>query len=254
MSDAPARWLLRLRRGAAEPRVRLFCLPPAGGGTSTFRDWRDELDAAVELVLVQLPGREMRVSEPPLRDLGELVERLARVLLPEISRPFALFGHSFGALIAFELARLFRRRGWGRPSHLFFSARRAPHVPSNGSRLATLPDARLIEAVQRRFGGIPPEIAANREWTSLILPALRADVGMDESYQLVPEPPLDCPTTILGGTSDRALPRRELEEWRRHAAGPFTIRELPGDHFFLRSGQSHREVLRTLAVALLGGT
>src|SRR5205085_1456366 len=120
VSDAPAKWLLRFP-AAPHPRVRLFCLPPAGGGTTVFRDWRQELDASVELILVQLPGRETRFDEPPIRDREALIERLGRLLLPELERPFALFGHSFGALLAFELARLLRRRGWGKPAHLFFS-------------------------------------------------------------------------------------------------------------------------------------
>lgn len=250
VSDAPAKWLLRFP-AAPHPQVRLFCLPPAGGGTTLFRDWRQELDASVELILVQLPGRETRLDEPPIRDREALVERLGRLLLPEIERPFALFGHSFGALLAFELARLLRRRGWGKPAHLFFSARRAPHVLRNGSQLAHLPDKRLLAAVQRRYGGIPPEIARQPEWMSMILPALRADIAIDESYRYTDEPPLDCPVTVFGGSGDSTLSRAALEAWRIHATQRFTVREFPGDHFFLRSGQSHQLLVQAIAGELL---
>ena len=250
VNDAPAKWLLRFP-AAPHPRVRLICLPPAGGGTTTFRDWRQELDASVELVLVQLPGRETRLDEPPIRDREALVERLGRLLLPELGRPFALFGHSFGALLAFELVRLLRRRGWGKPAHLFFSARRAPQVRRNGSPLAHLPDKRLLDAVQRRYGGIPPEIAREPEWVSMILPALRADIAIDESYRYADEPPFDCPVTVFGGSKDSTLPRTALEAWRIHAAQRFTVREFPGDHFFLRSGQSHQLLVQAIAEELL---
>ena len=248
--DTRAKWLQRFR-GAQPPRVRLFCLPPAGGGTMTFRGWRDELDPAIELVLVQLPGHETRMNERPIDDREALIELLARVLLPEVRQPFALFGHSFGALLAFELVRLLRRRGWGKPVHLFFSARRAPQIVHNGLLLAQLPDDRLLDAVQRRYGGIPPEIAREPEWASLIVPALRADVAIDEGYRYVEEPPLECGVTVFGGQRDFALPRRDLEAWRAHAAERFTLREFPGDHFFLRADQSHRLLVRAIGEELL---
>lgn len=247
--DEHAKWLLRFP-AAVDSQVRLFCLPPAGGGVTKFGGWRQELDRRIELVLVQLPGREARLDEPPIRDRSILLERLARLLLPELSRPFALFGHSFGALLAFDLVRLFRRRGWGKPEHVFFSASRAPHVRI-GPTLAHLPDTRLIEAVGRRFGGIPAEIARQPEWVRLILPAMRADIAIDESYEYREEPPLECGVSVFGGTSDATLPRRELEAWRKHAAALFYIREFPGDHFFIQSAESRCELVRAIAEELI---
>jgi len=211
-------------------RVRLLCFPHAGGGASSYHAWSTRLPAEIEVCAIQLPGRESRIREIPVHNLRAIVSRLADELQVELKGTFAFFGHSMGALLAFELARLLRRRGDALPVHLFFSGREAPHLPKVIQPLSHLDDERLIEEV-RRLKGTPEEILHHRELLELLLPALRADFAACETYSCAPEPPLDCPATVLGGTRDN-VDRADLEAWRQHIDGPFSVRMFPGDHFF----------------------
>jgi len=235
MSD-PADWIVQVTR---PPRadVQLLCLPHAGGGISSFRDWPGHLPARIGLSLVQLPGRESRLREAPIRDGAVLVERLARSLLPQLDRPFALYGHSLGALLAFELARHLRARAWPRPRHLFVSGFRAPHLPRRELALALLRDDHLAWAVQRHYNGIPAAVASDGTLMKLLLPALRADLALEEGYSYRDEPPLSCPISAFGGIDDRSLGRADLQSWKTHTQGRFRLRMLAGGHFFPPASQ-----------------
>ena len=237
MAAAPARdpWIMRPR---PNPRaaLRLFCLPHAGGGASTFRGWADQLPADVEVCPVQLPGRENRIAEAPYDRVGPLVEALAGALAGWSEIPFAVFGHSNGALIGFELARHLRRTGAPGPVHLFASGRRAPDVAQRGRDIHALPEADLLEDL-RELGGLPAAILENAEIRALILPLLRADMALTENYQFAEEAPLDIPITGYGGLADPKVSREELEAWGRHTAAGFRARFFPGDHFYLLSGR-----------------
>jgi medium-chain acyl-[acyl-carrier-protein] hydrolase len=163
--------------------------------------------------------------------------------------PFAFFGHSMGALVAFELARELRRRSWRGPVLLAVSGHHAPHRPDPDPPVAHLPDAEFLEQMRVRYDGIPAEILAEEELLKLILPVLRADVLVLETHPYVEEPPLDCALSCFGGEQDRHTARDDLEAWREQARGPFTLHTFPGGHFFIESARE--AVLRALSDDLL---
>lgn len=245
---AAARWIT-CPRPAPRARLRLFCIAHAGGGASAFRGWADALPAEVEVCPVQPPGRENRIAEPTFDRLPPLVEALAEVMEPFLSLPFAVFGHSYGALVGFELARTLRARGRPGPAHLFASARRAPDLPARNPPIHHLPDDEFLAAL-RELGGLPAPLLEHQELLSLLLPTLRADMTIHETYAFAEQPPLECPITAYGGMTDPRAHREELQGWGRHTAGPFVLRMFPGGHFYLQEDRA--TVLRTLSMDLRG--
>ena len=230
-------WILGVRPRPAARR-RLFCLPYAGGAASVFRSWAEMLPADVEVCPVQLPGRGSRFREAPFRKVADLVPALAEGLLPLLDLPFALFGHSMGAVVAFELARELRRRGEVAPVLLALSGHQAPLRPDAEPPFSHLPDAEFLEEVRRRYDGIPPEVLAEEELLQLLLPVLRADIQVLETYAYVKEPPLDCPISCFGGEDDPHVSLADLEAWRDETCGPLQVRTFPGGHFFVESARA----------------
>jgi medium-chain acyl-[acyl-carrier-protein] hydrolase len=230
--------------------LRLFCFPYAGGGASVFRRWGAALPG-VEVRAIQLPGREARLREPPLHRLEPLLEILLDVLRPALDRPFAFFGHSMGAVIGYELARQLRREGGPMPRRLFVSGREAPHTPSERA-YHTLPDPELRQALAT-LGGTPREVLEHDELMELLLPLLRADFSIIENYRYEPGQPLDCPITALGGTEDRGTPLPAVEGWVMHTCGGFEMHTLPGNHFFLHSGEEQVLQIVRAGLRLPGG-
>ncbi len=216
--------------------LRIFFFPYAGGNTLIYRTWPEHLPASVEVCAIQLPGREARLREPSYRNLSALVEVLADALLPHFDKPFAFFGHSMGALISFELSRELRRRGGPTPSHLFVSGHRAPQIKTGAPPTYDLPEREFVEEI-RRFNGTPQEVLEHPELMQLVLPLLRSDFALCQTYVYQPEPPLDCPINVFGGLDDQDVPRAYLEAWREQTTAAFTLRMFPGDHFFLRKFQ-----------------
>ena len=243
----PERWITR-PRPQPRARLRLFCLAHAGGGASAFRGWADTLPAEVEVCPVQLPGRENRIAEPAFTRLEPLVEALADAVDGSLDRPFALFGHSNGALIGFELARTLRTRGRPGPVHLFASGRRAPDLPSDQDPILDLPEAEFLAQLQE-LGGLPASLLEHRELLEMIVPTLRADVSIHETYHFAEQAPLACPVTAYGGVADPKVSRAQLEGWARHTAGPFVMRMFPGGHFYLQ--EDREAALRVLSGDLL---
>jgi surfactin synthase thioesterase subunit len=237
-------WVLRPTPRPAAP-LRLFCLPSAGGGAAQYRPWAELLPPEVELCPVQLPGRENRLREEPFRQMDVLVEAVAGALHPFLDRPFALFGHSMGAVIAFELAHALRRHEDVQPVHLFVSGRRAPHLPSAEDALHHLPAFELLRALIQRYGGIPETILRDREALRLYLPILRADLALIETHTHQEREPFDCPITAFGGDRDARARREELAAWAAHTRGAFTLRMFAGGHFYL---QPQRVLLVTAVV------
>jgi medium-chain acyl-[acyl-carrier-protein] hydrolase len=248
-STVRERWL-----ACARPRphadIRLFCFPYAGGGASVFRGWADGLPGSVEVCPVQLPGRETRFREPAFTRLPPLIEALAESLRPHLDRPFAFFGHSLGALVAFELARYLRQHQGREPFQLFVSGCGGPQARGQaGSFIHTLPAAEFWQEV-RRLNGSPAAVLDNEELTELLLPTLRADFALCETYTYAAGPPLTCPVCALGGLGDDTVDRQDLDAWRELTTGAFRLRMLPGDHFFLQTAQPL--LLQGLAQELLG--
>lgn len=227
---------LRPRRlnAVPDPRARLVCFPYAGGGVSIFRDWPRALPHDVEVCSIELPGRDTLIALPPPSGLPELVEQVRESFSALADLPVVLFGHSLGALLAFELARALRRDGDRLPAALCVSGHRAPHLPDPRRPLHLLPDAEFA-AELCRLQGTPPEVLANRELMDLFLPLLRADFALAETYRYESETPLPVPILAWGGLDDAEVSPAEMAAWERHTSLRFKLRMLPGSHFFLQS-------------------
>jgi len=175
--------------------------------------------------------------EPPFSQLPPLIEALAEALLPLLDKPFALFGHSLGSLVSFELARQLRAKHQARPVRLIVAAGPAPQIPHLGLPIHNLPEEDL-SAELRRLNGMPPELLDDRELMGIVLPSLRADFALYENYRYSPAPPLNCPISTYGGLSDQKVKPGDLEAWRDQTSVSFSIRMFDGDHFFLKTTQS----------------
>lgn len=244
-------WLAQTRPLAQVPQLNLFCFPYAGGGASIFRTWQDSLPASIKVYPAHLPGRESRLRDQPITRLPVIVEELSKAILPHLDRPFAFFGHSMGALISFELARYLRRNYEIEPHHLFVSGHRAPQLGSVLEKTSHLPEPEFIE-VLRGLNGTLPEVLEHPELLALMIPLLRADFSVCETYAYSDDAPLSCPLTVFGGLQDTEITREHLAAWSEHTTGSFSLKMFPGDHFFLRTTQQlllhtlYRDLQRTL--------
>jgi medium-chain acyl-[acyl-carrier-protein] hydrolase len=243
-------WIMRFQPRPA-PALRMFCFHHAGGGASGYRPWASALPAEVEICAVQLPGREGRLREQPYQRLSALVPVVSGVLEPLLDRPFVFFGHSLGALLAFEVARELARTGRPRPLHLYLSGRRAPTRPEPGPKLSHLPADALVAEVRRRWDGIPAMVLDEPELLQLLLPTLRADIALVETYAYVAGDALDCPISCFGGVDDPSLREADIAHWRDQTQAAFSHRMFPGGHFFVQSNREQvltvvRDGLRTL--------
>jgi medium-chain acyl-[acyl-carrier-protein] hydrolase len=225
-------------RPDSSAKLRLFCLPFAGGGASIYRTWPAALPSWVEVCPIQLPGREERYRETPFTSLTGMSRALARELLPYLDKPYAVFGHSMGALLGFETARALRHVPARPPLALFPAAYDAPDAPLTGAPIHQLPDREFVAEMRRRQG--PSAVLDNAELMDFVLPILRADFEACDTYAFAAEPPLDCPFFVYGGEADEEVDRRALERWREATTGGFTLTMMPGTHFFV---QSHRDLL-----------
>lgn len=231
-ADAASRWIVRPR---PNPRaaLRLVCFPYAGSGATIFRTWPDALPPEVELLAIALPGRDARALEPLVDRLAPLVSSLADEVGPQLRAPFAIFGHSFGAMLGFGFARELQRRKLGQPVHFFASGRRAPQLPER-ARLHRLSDPELLAAL-RRMGGIPDAVFDVPEMIEYFLPIVRADIAASEAETIGLDAPLSCPITAMGGISDERVSVDDLDAWRAQTTGPFEREMYAGGHFFLQS-------------------
>ena len=227
-------WLFTKRK-LADPKLRLFCFPNAGGGASVYRGWSEELAPEVEVACVQLPGRESRFREQPCSRWPQILGHLTAAITSHIERPFALFGHSFGSLLAFETAHAIRQQTGREPASLFISAARAPDLPLPFPPISGLSDEEFVRHLSERYEGIPPAILADRDFLAALLPMLRADLHLLESYHHRSRPPLSCPLVVFGGLEDRALPLDQLDGWRQQTTGPVEFHYLSAGHFYLQS-------------------
>ncbi|HEX8111309.1 MAG TPA: alpha/beta fold hydrolase [Kofleriaceae bacterium] len=238
-------WLARPRPDPTA-RLRLVCFPPAGGNDAMFRTWPPSLPAEVEVCSILLPGRDARRREPTIPRVTPLVKAIADGLAGELTGPFALFGHSTGALVAFELARELRRRGQPGPVLLVAAGRPAPSCPVRDPMHA-LPSSQLTERL-RRLGGTPEAVLREPDLMAMFLPIVRADLEVNEVEPYRSEPPLACPIVAYGGAMDERCRRDELVAWGEHTSGGFSYELFPGGHFFVRTGA--RELHASLGQAL----
>jgi medium-chain acyl-[acyl-carrier-protein] hydrolase len=223
---------LPFRKPHPGAKLRLFCLPFAGGSAAAFHGWSTALPAEVELCAVQLPGRERRFLEPAFRQMPPLLDALEPALAPLLDRPFVFFGYSMGTRIALALTQRWQARGAPLPLGLVMAAAGTPHF-SRPSR-EELDDARFIELL-RSYEGTPPEVFAHRELLEMVLPTLRADFALADA--VLPSSPVSCPLSAWSGTEDPHVPPEKLERWRELTSGEFRTRLFPGKHFFLRTAR-----------------
>jgi medium-chain acyl-[acyl-carrier-protein] hydrolase len=240
-ADLASAWLRGLGSRELTARRRLFVFPHAGAGASAYQ-LAAHLPDTVEVCAVQLPGRENRFAEPALTSLDDAVAALAPLIVGRTDLPYAFFGHSMGSLIAFETTRRLRVLGARLPDHLFLSGMRAPNLPDRDPR-HTLPDDELL--VTAEFAGVDEELQ------ELLLPLLRADLRLCETYTYRPGPPLPCPLTVLAGSDDHTVDSTELADWRKHTSAGFELRLIPGaPHLYVRGAE--RQLAETITRAFRG--
>jgi surfactin synthase thioesterase subunit len=237
------------RRAATDAPTRLFCFSHAGGGAAVFRPWCTALAPAIDVRPVQLPGRASRLDEPPYRRMDQLLEPLCAALERYLDRPYALFGHSMGSLVAYEVARRFSESAGAAPSCLIVSGRRGPRLPSDRRLLHGLPDAEFLTEVGR-LGGMPHEVLDEPDLLDIVLPALRADYELAETYRPPHGARLTCAVVAYLGAADPEVDRRGLDGWRQETTGRFTTRVFPGGHFYLKGDRP--DVVRAVRQDLSG--
>jgi surfactin synthase thioesterase subunit len=195
------------------------------------------LSPQIAVLPVQLPGRAGRIREKPIGHLLSLAGTLAEALGPLLDRPYAILGHSLGALAAFETTRELARRGSPLPVRLFVSSRKSPRIRDPGGPIHTLPDEKFVAEVRARYGGIPEPVLREPELMKLLLPSLRGDFEMLDGYEYVAGEPLECPVVALRGQDDVRTPLDELEAWGQETLGPFSVHELAGGHFYFQQSE-----------------
>lgn len=218
---------------------------------AVFRAWPDLLPAEIEVWAIQLPARDRRMREAMPADLETLAAAAADGLGPLLDRPTACFGHSMGALLAFEFIRQLRQRGRTPLTHLFVSARGAPQLARTETSLHTLPEGSFIASLRQRYNGIPAAILAEPELLQVFLPMLRADFRLVETYHYRDEPPLDCPIVAFGGDQDEWAHPADLAAWQRQTRGAFKRELFPGGHFYLQG--TLPQLLDSIAREMLPG-
>ncbi len=239
-----SRWLV-CPQSNSNATSRLFIFPYAGGAPSSFNKWAAEFPKDIEVSIAHYPGRGSRFNEPPIKELSVLVEEITNAIQSVLDKPFFFFGHSLGAVLAFEIARRLNPQ----PQILFVSACGAPHVPNPNRPIHALSDSEFIKSLQE-LNGLPAEVASNAELMELLLPALRADFEAIENYQYTSnECQLECPIVAFGGSDDSHVDRPRLESWDRHTNGSFKTQIFPGDHFFINTT---RQSVITSMIAEIG--
>src|SRR5262249_46014658 len=236
-------------RAAPSTRYRLFCFPYAGAAGVIYSKWARLLPSGVEVCAIELPGRSSRIREPPISRLAPLVSALADSMSPMLGSPFGFYGHSFGALIAFEVARELRRRKLNRPNFLICGAFKAPHVAGDRPHFHHLPDDELLAAAARHYGvTIDQWVLEVDEMRQIIVAAMRADLAAAETYLYYEERPFEFPISIVAGRSDSSVSEASLREWARHTEATCDLTYLEGGHLFL----NHRvaDLLKVVSSAI----
>lgn len=214
-----------------------------------FNSWINELSPDIELNLIHLPGRDKRLHEPMPENLSTMVGLLGEALYSRLDKPFVFFGHSMGALISFEVARILRKQHSLQPVHLFCSGRQAPHLSDPHAFLHQLPEQDFLRTVEELFGNLPNIVKENLEILKLFLSILRADLRMIATHRFNPELPLDCPITVFGGSQDKSVTEEELDAWCDQTTGSFTKVIFPDSHFFIQN--MHHSVVKHINQILL---
>ncbi|MFC4851883.1 thioesterase II family protein [Actinophytocola glycyrrhizae] len=245
MTGSPRLTYTTFRRPLTQPR-RLFCFPYAGGGENLYRDWAGRVPGA-DVVAPRFAGRGSRFTEPAETDFAAVLDELVQAIEPLLNAEIALFGHSLGGLLAFEVGRSLAARGH-RPALLIVSGCAAPRVISSAPKARDLSEIAL-RAELAEFGLIPREALENDQLMDLLLPVLRADLDVQNSYRVDPAaPPLDCPLHLYYGSDEVAEPDRLRRTWAEVVSGPIDVSDFPGGHFFVNSAR--QDVLAAVCTSI----
>ncbi|MGW6705046.1 thioesterase II family protein [Streptomyces sp. NPDC054956] len=250
---------LAVRPPAAPGGIRLFCFHHAGAGAMTFAGWRRAVGPGVSVLPVRLPGRESRLREPRITDGDQLISELDEDLgeLLDGPEPYAFYGHSLGAMVAYRFAEHRVRTGRRPPLMVMAGASPAPHLPSavlDGARalLPDAPDEELVKALGDE-GSLPPELLARPGWLAMTLDTLRSDLRLARSLRSAPVHPLPCPLTAFAGADDRMVAEAEVAAWRDCTTAGFRMWTLAGAHFFVRGAELPRLVGEALTAVSANG-
>jgi len=231
-----------------KPRLRLFCVPYAGGNATAFHRWGSHFKQD-EIFSFQLPGRAFRRKEPCIVDIPEMVEAMAAAIKPHLDVPFVFFGHSMGAILAYELARSLRGKGWPMPAGLIVSARRAPSVGGEESVAASLPDDQFWRLIGQLYG-TTRALLDSPELKEMLMPTFRGDFRLLNNWSYSEAPAMSFPVLAVGGTSDPGVTQRDLLAWGDETTGVFTHHLIEGGHMFLQPKEA--EVVR-LVLSFIDG-
>jgi surfactin synthase thioesterase subunit len=237
--------------------IKLFCLPYAGGSAVVYSNWQDDLDRSIEVVPVELAGRGRRIVEPFYNSMDEAAEDVIRIIKYDLSAaPYAFFGHSMGAGVAYHVAQKLRTKVYPQPVHLFFSGRGAPHIlRKDKPAYHTLPEDEFREKVMD-LGGTPEEFFQHPELLEVLLPLLRTDFKISwlftryysENFDTIK--PLDCNFTVFIGKDDDLKPE-QIQGWKAHSSQSCTIHSFEGGHFFLNHEKEKKQMLEMVNDTLL---
>jgi medium-chain acyl-[acyl-carrier-protein] hydrolase len=236
MTARQSRWFTRPPR-PVQHACRIFCFPYAGGSASIYRGWQDALPKSVELLAIELPGRGAHFSAPPIASLDALVAQLVDVIAPLLDVPTFFFGHSNGALIAYALTVELMKREMALPHSIILSGKLPPHLDCKEA-LHDLPTPQFVEKL-RSLNGTSTEVLSNSALLEVLLPCLRADFALSETYRHAPCPLLPCKASLMGGHADLDISVEELKEWSRYFSATPTVHMFEGDHFFVHSAKEH---------------
>jgi medium-chain acyl-[acyl-carrier-protein] hydrolase len=246
------KWIVR-PQAREDASLQLVCLPQAGGNAWTYRQWAERLPDEIELLAIQYPGHGDRLGEEPHREFDRLLSGVTKYLAPELNRPYALFGHSMGALLAFETARALQAMNVAPAKHVFLSGYNAPEalsIPDGGTPVHEMSDSQLLDRIEA-LDCTPREILEDKEMRVLLLRQIRADSSVCDSHVLHDRTPLDSPVTVLGGTDDPRTSESGLKAWQEFTSGAFDVRWFRGNHGFLLAEEER--VHKMLVDVLLHG-
>lgn len=229
------KWLLTFKKNP-QARTRLIAFHHSGGGASAYFPWVKHLSPSVELIALQLPGREGRFQEPLLNRVEDIIHYVSKEFALYTDKPFFIFGHSLGALLSFEFAKSIQKTYSVSPHYIIVSASKAPHLPLRRKSFSQL-GASSLKAELTLYGGISQEIIENEDLFDIFCPILKNDFSIAENYNYRKSEPLLCNMLALSGSQDQSVQEEEIVAWAQHIQGHFTHISFPGDHFFLKQHQ-----------------
>lgn len=225
-------WLIR--KSEAHRKIRLFCFCYAGGNSSIFLSWQEKINPAIEICAIQLPGRGKRFLDPLINSIPELIAELAPVVSENSDLPFSFFGHSLGGLIAYELCHYLVERKLKQPSQLFVSGCDAPRYRSKDKNIHTLPHEEFVASL-KKYNGTPSEIFSYPELLNTLLPTIRSDFFMAETYSYTSRNRLLLPINVFAGLQDDYDSPEQVTGWKEETSNACDIQWFKGDHFFINT-------------------